>query len=142
MSENCPKCGEILRWLSGSPAHPDNLYCENCDYRAWEERQPTKTEQKLSQEIAVWTLCMKSQVSRSFTDGTNRFHFLDSGKFVKHSDHQSELKKAQREVLEKAKNIIGKANKDLDFDYCSGPAIKSHIDDILDKLITEIGEGE
>lgn len=37
----CPKCGKHLSWLSGSPAHINNLYCEHCGYRAWDrEAQP------------------------------------------------------------------------------------------------------
>jgi len=45
---DCPKCGEDLSWLSGSPAHPDNLYCEKCDYKAW-DRDMTEINKKLQE---------------------------------------------------------------------------------------------
>ena len=44
MSEICPKCGAGLSWLSGASAHPDNLYCESCDYKAWEKPHPVESE--------------------------------------------------------------------------------------------------
>ena len=34
----CPNCGENLSCLGGESAHPDNWYCESCDYKAWEAR--------------------------------------------------------------------------------------------------------
>lgn len=35
--DRCPKCGLLLSWLAGKPAHPDNRYCpdEKCGYEAW-----------------------------------------------------------------------------------------------------------
>ena len=48
-------------------------------------------------DINIWRLCLGSQLSRQFDDGSNRFHHLNSGDFISLGDH----KKAVEELLKK-----------------------------------------
>jgi len=83
--------------------------------------------------INIWSLCMRSQVCRPFEDDSNRFHFLDSGKFVKHSDHLAQIKQAKIDAINEAGALITK-----EYDLNAG----SHIHKILFDLKTEIGEDD
>ena len=44
----------------------------------------------------IWKLCMRSQVSRPFEDGTNRFYFLESGSFVTKEDHLKAMEEQRK----------------------------------------------
>ncbi len=43
-NDKCPKCNKnSVKWLGGSPAHPDNRYCAgiDCDWKGWVKEKST-----------------------------------------------------------------------------------------------------